>query len=184
MHADTQSEKARRRIVCLSNVYDQSYHDLRRETIERCLSWRKRRDLYGCLKLATGWELIVLSSPPKGTQRRSFKWLRPVETTFCGWPQYFCGNWDGPKIRLPLSWWFYAWHAARHIRSGDIVLFDNYELIYVLAAYLARLGRQVSFIFDYEDGKHLIDKSVFRLLSGVAETLGRPLLRAAILAHP
>jgi hypothetical protein len=128
--------------------------------------------------------LLLLSSPPKGTQRRSFKRLRPLETTFCGWPQYFCGLWDGPKVRVPLGWWSYAWHAARHIRSGDVVLFDNYELIYVLAAYLTRLKRPCIFHFDYEDGKHLIDKSIFRLLTSAAETLGRPLLRAAVLAHP
>jgi glycosyltransferase involved in cell wall biosynthesis len=42
----------------------------------------------------------------------------------------------------------------------------------------------VTFLLDYEDGKHAIDRSWARLLSGTAETAGRRLISAAILAHP
>src|SRR5437899_2166060 len=122
------------RVVCLSNVHDQHYHDCRGEQIDRCLSGAKRRDLFRCLGLATGRQVVVLSSPPRATERRRPRWLRPVATQFSDIPQYFCRNWDAPKIRVPLSWLFYAAHVLRHTRNGDIVLVDNYEMIYAFAA--------------------------------------------------
>src|SRR5262245_45439345 len=128
-----QRQEGQGRIVCLTNVYGQPYHDLRQEPIARCLG-QKRPSLYRGLELATGKQIVLLSSPPRGAGRRKPRWIAPVQTKYYDYQQYFCANWDAPKIRIPLSWWFYAWHAARHIRSGDIVLFDNYELIYVLAA--------------------------------------------------
>jgi glycosyltransferase involved in cell wall biosynthesis len=172
------------RIVCLSNAYDQNYHDVRGEVVSRILSVGKRIDLFECLKIATGSEVIVLSSPPQAKHRRSARWLPAVQTKLASVPQLFCCNWDIPKLRVPLSWIFYAWQAMRHTRDDDIILLDNYELIYVIAAYFTRLFRRVTFILDYEDGKHLIDRSWSRVLSGIAEWLGRRLIRGAILAHP
>jgi hypothetical protein len=171
-------------VVVLSNVYEQAYHDLRGEEIARCLSWGKRRDLFKSLEVATGMAVMVLSWPPKAEKRRSFRWLAPVETTFGHHRQLFSGNWDGPKLRIPLSWVFYAWHVLGHTGSGDIIIIDNYELIYVIAAWVVRLRRRVRFVLDYEDGKHLIDRSWSRVLSGLAEVLGRPLISAALVAHP
>jgi len=172
------------RIVCLSNAYDQNYHDVRGEEIPRILSVGKRIDLFQCLKMATGAEVIVLSSPPQAAHRRSTRWLPAVQTKLSSVPQFFCCNWDIPKLRVPLSWVFYAWHVMRHTRNGDIILLDNYEFIYVIAAHFAKLFRRVTVILDYEDGKHLIDRSWVRVLSGIAEWLGRRLIRGAILAHP
>jgi glycosyltransferase involved in cell wall biosynthesis len=172
------------KVVCLSNVYDQSYHDLRGEDIPRCLSWGKRRDLFHCFELATGKKVIVLSSPPKALARKAFKWLPATRGTFAGFDQFFAPNWDGPKLRVPFSWLFYAFHALRRVRHGDIIIIDNYELIYVITAWCLRVFRNVTFILDYEDGKHLIDRSWSRALSGWAEWLGRPLLSGALLAHP
>jgi len=172
------------RIICLSNVFDRNYQILRGEKIAPCLSSPKRRDLFRCLELATGREVVVLSSPPKSLERRTPRWLPAVATAFSTHPQFFCANWDVPKLRIPLGWLFYAAQAVRRIRSGDLVLMDNYEFIYVVAAYAVRLFRRVDFILEYEDGKHAIDQSWGGALSGLAEKMGRRLIRAAILAHP
>jgi glycosyltransferase involved in cell wall biosynthesis len=172
------------KIICLSNVFDQHYHDLRGEKIDCSLTNAKRQALFQCLELASGREVILLSSPPKAADRRAGKWLPPVETKFSTHRQFFCANWDAPKLRIPLSWFFYARHVLRHVRSGDLVLIDNYEFIYIVAARLVQIFRRVTFILDYEDGKHLIDRGWAGILSGWAEALGRPLLRGAFLANP
>jgi glycosyltransferase involved in cell wall biosynthesis len=173
------------RIVCLSNVIDDHYHRARGEEVPRCLSWGKRRDLFACLATATGRQILLLSSPPKALARRSPKWLPALETEFAGHRQLVCANWDAPKIRVLCSWFFYVLHVLRNTRSGDLVLIDNYEFIYVLAAWVARVFRPgLVFVLDYEDGKHLSDRSWSRVLSWTAESVGRPLLKAALLAHP
>lgn len=178
------AEPTHPRIICLSNVFDQHYHDLREEKIDRSLSSIKRQVLFQCLEKASGREVIVLSVQPKAAKRRSGKWLPPLETKFSTHRQFFCAGWDVPKLRVPLSWIFYARHVLRHTRSGDVVVIDNYEIIYVIAAWWLKLFRRVTFILDYEDGKHLIDRSIWKLLSGLAEIAGRPLLSGAMLAHP
>jgi len=172
------------KIICLSNVFDQNYHDLRGEKIDRSLTNAKRQALFQCLELASGREVALLSSPPKAADRRAGKWLPPVETKFSTHRQFFCANWDAPKLRVPLSWFFYARHVLRHVRSGDLLVIDNYEFIYIFAAWFLKLFRRVTFILDYEDGKHLIERSWGRILSGLAEAAGRPLLSGAMLAHP
>jgi glycosyltransferase involved in cell wall biosynthesis len=134
--------------------------------------------------LATGSEVIVLSPPPKAEARRSPRWLPAVETRFSIHRQRFCCNWDAPKIRIPLSWVFYAVLAVRQTRAGDLVILDNYQFIHVVAAWCLKLFRRVHFMLDYEDGYHLIDKSWTRVLSWLAEFLERPLLHAALTAHP
>jgi glycosyltransferase involved in cell wall biosynthesis len=171
------------RIICLCNAYDQNYHDVRGEPIARTLG-AKKSQLFRCLKIAADSEAIVLSSPPKALCRRSPRWLPAVETRISTTPQFFCCNWDVPKLRIPLSWIFYAWHVKQHVRDGDIILIDNFDFIYVFAYYFTRLFRRVTFLLDYEDGKHLIDRSWSRVLSGTAECLGRPFIRGAVLAHP
>ena len=172
------------RLILLSNVYDQNYGALRGEAIPPCLSSPKRRDLFQSLFSAVGRDLLILSSPPKSLTRRSPKWFPPVSTSFAGFSQLFCRNLDAPKIRIPLSWLFYALHVLRHSRSGDVLILDNFELIYVLAAWLCRIlhGNQV--LLDFEDGKHLTDHGWPRLFSGPAEFFGKPLIQGAILAHP
>jgi glycosyltransferase involved in cell wall biosynthesis len=105
-------------------------------------------------------------------------------TKFYSHRQFFCPNWDAPKLRVPLSWFFYAGHVLRHTRSGDLVVIDNYEFLYIVAAWLLKIFRRVTFILDYEDGKYVSDRSWSRILSGLAELAGRPLMRAAMLAHP
>lgn len=177
-------EKRHTKIICLSNIFDQHYHDVRGESIDRCLTTPFRRDLFRCLELASGREVIVLSSPPKAADRRNGKWLPAVETRFSTHRQLFCANWDVPKLRIPLSWLFYAFHVMRQVRSGDLVVIDNYEFLYILAARLVQMFRRVTYVLVYLDGKHLIDKSSDRLLSGLAEWAGRSLFRAVLLSNP
>jgi glycosyltransferase involved in cell wall biosynthesis len=172
------------KIVCLSNIFDQHYHDVRGEKVDRCLTTPYRRDVFRCLEMASGQEVIVLSAPPRAVERRAGKWLPPVETRFATHRQLFCANWDIPKLRVPLAWIFYARHVLRHVRSGDLVVMDNYELLYVVAARLVRVFRRVKFLLVYLDGKHLIDRGWPRFLSGLAESWGRPLLSGAILSNP
>ena len=172
------------RVVCLSNVFDEHYRSVRREPIPVPLSSSKRRALFSALEQAAQRELIVLSSPPKALQRRRPRWLSSVSTFFSHHRQLVCANLDGPKVRIPFGWLSYAAHVARQTRSGDLVVIDNFEFIYVVAAYAARLGRRLRFMLDYEDGKHAIDRGWHRWLSGTAEVFGKPLLRGALLAHP
>jgi glycosyltransferase involved in cell wall biosynthesis len=107
-----------------------------------------------------------------------------METQFATHRQLFCANWDIPKLRVPLSWFFYARHVLRHVRAGDLVVLDNYEFLYVVAARLVRIFRRVTFVLIYLDGKYLIDRGWPRFLSGLAEAWGRPLLSGAILSNP
>ena len=172
------------RIFALSNVIDDNYQMLRGETVAPCLSSGKRRDLFQCLEHASGRDLSLLSSPPRAEKRKGARWLKALEVRFFTHRQFFCCNWDVPKLRVPLSWIFYAIHILRHVRSGDLVLIDNYEFIYVHAACWLRLFRRVTFILEYEDGKHLICRGSDRVLTGVAEWVGRRLLNGAIVAHP
>lgn len=177
-------EKLRPKIVCLSNAFDQHYHDVRGEKVERCLTASFRRELFSCLEMASGRELIVLSVPPKAQERRAGRWLPAVETKFATHRQLFCANWDVPKLRIPLAWIFYARHVLRHVCSGDLVVIDNYEFVYIVAARLLGVFRRVTFVLAYLDGKHLIDRSIWRVLSWLAETWGRPLLSGALLSNP
>lgn len=170
--------------MVLSNVYDENYEVARGEEIPPCLSSPKRRDLFTAIQLALGWELAILSSPPRASRRRRGLWLPPVDTHFDRFPQSFCANWDLPKLRIPFSWFMYAIHVARRVRKGDVLMMDNFELIYVLAAWLCHLLYRSPVLLDYEDGKHLTDKGWARLISGPAEILGKPLVCGAILAHP
>src|SRR5688500_1483751 len=99
------------RVVCLTNVFDQQYHEARQESVARCLSSPKRRDLFRSLEIATGRKIVVLSSPPKALSRRRPRWLPAVETRFSTHQQRFCGVWDVPKLRVPLSWLAFARHV-------------------------------------------------------------------------
>lgn len=177
-------ETKRGRIICLSNTFDEQYVNVRGEEIPVPLAIEKRRQLWRCLECASGRQVVVLSSPPKALKRRRQPWFPSQETRFDHHPQFICAIWDIPKLRVPLSWLFYAIHVLRHTRDGDLVLIDNYEIVYVIGAWAARLRRKVHFILDYEDGKHLIDKGIYFVLSRIAEALGRPLLSAALLSTP
>jgi glycosyltransferase involved in cell wall biosynthesis len=65
-----------------------------------------------------------------------------------------------------------------------VLILDNFELIYVLAAWLCRILHGNRVLLDFEDGKHMTDHGWTRLFSGPAEFFGKPLIQGAILAHP
>jgi glycosyltransferase involved in cell wall biosynthesis len=65
-----------------------------------------------------------------------------------------------------------------------VLILDNFELIYVLAAWLCRILHGNQILLDFEDGKHMTDHGWPRLFSGPAEFFGKPLIQGAILAHP
>ena len=65
------AETFRPRIICLSNTFDQHYHDQRGEDVERNLTIPYRRDVFQSLERASSRELIVLSSPPKARDEGS-----------------------------------------------------------------------------------------------------------------
>jgi glycosyltransferase involved in cell wall biosynthesis len=173
------------KLVTLATLYDEHYHALRQEKILFHLgAWAKRRDLCRCLELATGRELVVLTPPPKALDRRSARWLPPVETRFSTHRQLFCGNWDIPRLRVPLGWFFYARHAAHYVQSGDVVVMDNFEIGQVFAVCWLRLFRRVLVVLDYEDGSHLRPGFWTQLENWIAESIGRRLIRGAFLVHP
>ena len=88
-------------------------------------------------------------------------------------------------MRFFLDILHYATHVYKNTKSGDILIIDNYELIYVLALCYCRLrARRNPIILEYEDGKHLTDKGVYLWMSRLAEMLAKPLVGAAILATP
>jgi glycosyltransferase involved in cell wall biosynthesis len=65
-----------------------------------------------------------------------------------------------------------------------VLIIDNFELIYVIAAWLCRFLYGNKILLDFEDGKHLTDHGWSRCLSAPAEFFGKPLIQGAILAHP
>jgi glycosyltransferase involved in cell wall biosynthesis len=172
------------KIVCLSGIYDQHYHDLRGEKVARELTTPYRRDVFRCLEMASGREVIVLTLPPKALDRRTAKWLPAVETRFATHRQFFCASWDVPKLRVPLSWFFYVRHVLRHVQSGDLVVMDNYWFNSTIATRVLQIFRRVKFILIYLDGRHLIDRSWSRFFGWLAETGGRGLLHGALLSNP
>jgi len=175
---------SRPRLIILSNVYDSHYLAVRREEVPPCLSSPKHRDLFRCIQQATGAEVLILSSPPRASLRRKPRWLPPLTTKFSEFTQLFCGNFDGPKIRIPLSCFFYAIHVARHLKRGDVIIMHNYYLNYVLPSWFCFLRWKTPIFLDYEDGRHLINKGLSWILCRLAELMGKPLVLGAFLAHP
>ena len=172
------------RIMVLSNVYDDQYPSLQSGEVPRCLSSAKRLDLFHALEIASGRKVVVLSSPPQFFRKWSRAFVAPLACRFSTHEQLFCTGVSLPKIRFPISWALYALHVLRHVRDGDILIIDNYELIYVLAARLSRIFREITIILDYEDGKHLIDQGIILRISSLAERFAKGMIHGAMLASP
>jgi glycosyltransferase involved in cell wall biosynthesis len=173
-----------KRILLLTNVYDDNYKLVRGEDIPTCLSSPKRRDLHDCLASATCTNLLIVSSPPRALKRRAPRWLPSILTRFGRVPQVFASNYDARFVRTPLSWFFYVLKVVRTVNRSDLLIIDNYEFIYVLAARIVQILYGVPIVLEYEDGKHLTDKGWHRVLSGAAELLAKPYISGAILAQP
>jgi hypothetical protein len=170
-------------IFILTGAYDDHYLQTRRDNPVICTSACKRILLYQAIEEAAGKPVVLLSPQPRG---RGVPVVLPAASSrFGNQVQLFAKASGVRKIRFVIDMLHFARHVAKHTRSGDIFVVDNYELIYVLAIQYCRLlGRRNRIFLEYEDGKHLIDKGIWKWLSGLAEWLARPWLEGAILASP
>lgn len=176
-------EKDRQRILVLSGAYDDHYLRTRQDNPVTCTSAGKRIILYQAIEVAAGIPVVLLSPQPRG--RGVSQPLPEISSRFGAQNQNFSKASGIRKIRFLLDIFHYARHVAKHTRPGDVLIIDNFELIYVLAIQYCRLlGRNNPIFLEYEDGKHLIDKGIWRWLSGFAEWLAKPWLEGAILASP
>lgn len=170
-------------LFILTGAYDDQYLRTRKDRVHVCTSAGKRITLYRAIEQAAGKPVVLLSPQPRGDETPQ---SLPANTSrFGSQVQLFAKASGVRKIRFALDMLYYARHVAKHTRSGDVFIVDNYELIYVLAIQYCRLlGRRNRIILEYEDGKHLIDKGIWRRMSGLAEWRARPWLEGAILATP
>lgn len=183
MNPRSESRIAKARIVVLTGAYDDQYLRTRTDQPVVCVSAGKRLMLYRALAAATDAEIVLLSQQPRG--RAKPQPLPACESKFDRFRQFFPAASGLRKVRFVTDMWRYVRHVARHVRENDILVLDNYEMPYVLAARFCRfLGKRNRVILEYEDGKHLIDRGFYLWLSQFAEWLGRPLVKAAILATP
>jgi hypothetical protein len=170
-------------IIILTGAYDDQYLRTRKDRVHVCTSAGKRITLYRAIEQAAGKPVVLLSPQPRGDETPQF--LPATASQFGSQVQLFARASGVRKIRFALDMLHYARHVAKHTRSGDTLIIDNYELIYVIALYYCRLlGRKNRILLEYEDGKHLIDKGIWRRMSSLAEWLARPGLKGAILATP
>lgn len=170
-------------IFVLSGAYDDQYLKTRKDNPNLCTSAGKRIILYKAIEEAAGKPMVVLSPQPRG--RGKAVSLPAASSRFGNQKQLFAKASGIRKIRFLLDFIHYARHVAKHSSTGDTLVIDNYELIYVVAVYYCRLlGRSNHIFLEYEDGKHLVDKGIWKWMSDLAERLGRPLIQGAILATP
>lgn len=171
------------RIVFLTGAYDDQHLRTRTDQPVVCTSAGKRLMLYRAITEAAGSPPLLLSPQPRG--RGKAIPLPAVESQFGEFKQLFSRASGIRKVRFVADMIRYIGHVYRNTRNGDILIFDNYELIYVLAIYGCRiLGRTNRVLLEYEDGKHAIDRGYPKLISGLAEKIGRRLVQGAILATP
>ena len=171
------------RLIILTGAYDDHHLRTRSDKPALCTSSGKRLMLYRAISEAAGQAPLLLSPQPRGTTNCIS--LPAVESQFGEFQQLFAPASGTRKVRYLVDIIRYIEHVHRNSRNGDTLIFDNYELIYILAIYYCRLrGRSNRILLEYEDGKHVIDRGYPKLISGLAEKIGRRLVQAAILATP
>jgi glycosyltransferase involved in cell wall biosynthesis len=181
--SQTHNTKVPPQICILSGVHDDVYRSTRSDDPVLCTSAGKRKLLYQAIAEASGASPLILSPHPRGRGVPSA--LPETTSQFAGCRQIFARACGIRKVRYFIDFIHYARHVFRHTNRDSILIIDNYELIYLIAIYYCRmLGRRNPLLLDYEDGKHLIDKGIWRIMSGLAETLGKPLVKGALLATP
>jgi hypothetical protein len=177
------SSLIKKNIYVLSGVVDDSYLATRKDSPKFCTSASKRFDLYKCIQDITSQRLILLTPPPRGQ-------INPYdipETTgfFYEFPQYVSKACGIKKLRFLADMLHYSSLVFKHVKTGDIIIVDNYELTYILACWYCRIhGLKNTIILEYEDGKHLIDKGPWKLVSALAECLGKSLVGGVLVASP
>ena len=183
VHHSKQLQLKAPRIIILTGVTDDNYRSQRTDNPIVSTSAGKRILLYRAIESAAGAAPLLLSPHPRGRGRPSA--LPAMESNFDRFTQRFSRASGIRKVRFFLDLLHYASHVHRNTKNGDVLIMDNYELIYVLAIYYLRLrGRRNRIVLEYEDGKHLIDKGWIGWLSGLAEFLGKRLVGGAIVAAP
>jgi glycosyltransferase involved in cell wall biosynthesis len=183
MDAANQKEDQRPGICILTGVTDDHYRSQRSDNPVVCTSASKRAQLYKAIRAATGVDPFLLSPHSRGLREPTH--LPAMETGFGEFRQLFSAASGIRKLRFIVDKIRYADCVYKNTRDGDVLIFDNYELVYVLAIYYCRVrGRFNPVILEYEDGKHEIDRGWVRWISSLAEFLGRRLIDAAIVATP
>ena len=174
---------AKKTIYVLSGVVDEEYLATRTDSPNICTSKNKRFNLYKCIQDITNLRLILLTPPPRGQ-------INPYdipETTgfFYEFPQHISRACGVKKLRFLADMLHYLSLVLKHVKTGDLIIVDNYELIYILSCWYCRFhGLKNTIILEYEDGKHLIDKGPWKLVSALAECLGKSLVRGVLVASP
>lgn len=172
-----------RALFILTGVFDDAYQKTREDSPISCTSAGKRIILYKAIQEASGSKLILLSPSPRGTKTPYS--IEETKTTFHGITQYFSKASRRRKIRFLIDIINYAKFVRLHVGYNSVLIIDNYELIYVIACWYCRFcGLKNTIILEYEDGKHLIDKGIWKFFSDLAEKLGRPLIQGVIAATP
>jgi glycosyltransferase involved in cell wall biosynthesis len=170
-------------VIILSRAYDDQYRETRDDNPVICTSAGKRTVLYQAIEAAIGEPIVLLSPQPRG--RGIAKPLLETTSRFGAQTQLFSKASSVRKIRFLLDIAHYARHVAKHTSTGDTLVIDNYELIYIIAVYYCRLlGRRNRILLEYEDGKHLIDKGIWKWMSSLAEFLTKSLVEGSMLATP
>ncbi len=183
MEAADKKEDKQPKICILTGVTDDHYRSQRSDNPVICTSASKRVQLYKAIKAATGVDPFLLSPHSRGLKEPVH--LPAMETLFAGFRQLFSEASGIRKVRFIVDKMRYADCVYKNTCDGDVFIFDNYELVYVLAIYYCRIrGRANPVILEYEDGKHEIDRGWVRWISLLAESLGRRLIEAAIVATP
>jgi len=177
------TKSAQPSIFILTGAFDDTYLETREDDPVVCTSAGKRMILYRAIQEATDSKITLLSPHPKG---RSTPYpLSETASHFSGIPQVFAKASPRRKIRFLLNIIHYARLVYRQTHDGSIMIMDNYEIIYAIAyGYCLCRGRKNPLVLEYEDGKHAIDKGFWRFLSGLAEFLVKPQVKAAIVATP
>ena len=171
------------RTIILTGVTDDHYRASRSDNPIVCTSGGKRILLYRAIGSAAGSPPLLLSPHSRG--RGAPIHLPSCESKFGDFKQLFSAASGVRKVRFIGDMIRYANHVYHQTRNGDVLIFDNYELIYVLALHYCRIrGRKNPIILEYEDGKHEIDRGWVLWISNLAENLGKRLLNGAIIATP
>jgi len=174
---------AQKTIYVLTGVVDDIYLATRNDSPTACISTGKRLDLYNSIRGATNLRLILLSPPPRGQ-------INPYgipETTgfFYEFPQHISRACGIKKLRFLADMLRYSSMVFKYVKSGDLIIVDNFELYYILACWYCRLhGKKNTIILEYEDGKHLTDKGIWKIISALAECLGKILVRGTLVTSP
>jgi hypothetical protein len=115
------------KVCILSGVHDDLYRAMRNDQPVLCTSAGKRKLLYQAIARASDSVPLILSPHPRGRGKPTP--LPESTSEFAGCPQIFSRACGVRKLRYFIDLIHYARHVSRHVKSDDIIIIDNYELI-------------------------------------------------------